>query len=165
MTLFWGSIFSMIIGTIGHFLYDFTHHNCLIGFIFAKNESVWSHLKLGITPILLWTIVEKFGLINNKYILAINGYTILAFSITIIVTYYFQRLLLKKDYALINIISFYLAIIIAYVTTFLLINIINLSFYIKLSGYLLIILTIFLYLYDSFAKPNYLIFKNPKGIK
>ena len=53
-----GLVFSIIIGTIGHFLYDWSNRNSLFGFLFAKNESTWEHIKLGVTPIMLWTIIE-----------------------------------------------------------------------------------------------------------
>ena len=57
-----GLVFSIILGTIGHFLYDLANKNIFIGFFFSKNESIFEHLKLGITPILLWTIIELLTL-------------------------------------------------------------------------------------------------------
>ena len=53
-----GLVFSILLGTIGHFLYDWSNRNSLFGFLFAKNESTWEHIKLGVTPIMLWTIIE-----------------------------------------------------------------------------------------------------------
>ena len=53
-----GLVFSIIVGTIGHFLYDWSNQHKLFGFLFAKNESTWEHIKLGVTPIILWTVLE-----------------------------------------------------------------------------------------------------------
>ena len=53
-----GLVFSIVVGTIGHFLYDWSNQNKVIGFLFAKNESTWEHIKLGVTPIILWTLLE-----------------------------------------------------------------------------------------------------------
>ena len=63
-----GLLFSMILGTIGHFLYDLANKNKIIGFLFSKDESLIEHLKLGVTPILMWTIVELFTFnLNNLF--------------------------------------------------------------------------------------------------
>ena len=53
---FFGFLFNIILGTIGHFLYDWSNNNKIIGFFFATDESIWQHLKLDITPVLLWII-------------------------------------------------------------------------------------------------------------
>ena len=53
-----------IMGTLGHFIYSITNNNPIAGFFFAKNESTFEHLKLGITPILFLSIVEKLSLIH-----------------------------------------------------------------------------------------------------
>ena len=82
-----------IMGTLGHYLYSITNNNPIAGFFFAKNESTFEHLKLGITPILILSIVEKTKLINNN-ILAIKGIQIFVFSTIIIVFYYLKKLLL-----------------------------------------------------------------------
>ena len=58
----WYTVWSVIGGAfgyaIGHFLYDWSNRNALFGFLFAKNESTCEHIKLGVTPIMLWTIIE-----------------------------------------------------------------------------------------------------------
>ena len=64
-----GFVFAIIVGTVGHFLYEKSNYNKVIGFLFSKNESTWEHMKLGITPIILWTIVELFSYnFNNLFL-------------------------------------------------------------------------------------------------
>ena len=84
-----------IIGTLGHYLYKLSGNNSLVGFLFARNESTFEHLKLGITPILILSIVEKVRLLNNN-LLSIKGIQILIFSLIIIFFYYGKRLFFKK---------------------------------------------------------------------
>ena len=43
-----------ILGTITHYLYEFTNKNCFVGLIAPINESVWEHLKLIVAPGILW---------------------------------------------------------------------------------------------------------------
>ena len=35
-----------ILGTIGHFLFEWTGENAIVGLFFPVNESTWEHLKL-----------------------------------------------------------------------------------------------------------------------
>ena len=44
----YGLLFEVFLGTIGHFLYDLSNKNSIIGFLFSRNESIWEHMKLGI---------------------------------------------------------------------------------------------------------------------
>lgn len=157
-----GFIFSSSIGTIGHFLYEFTNKNSLIGFFFAKDESVWSHLKIGITPILFFSIVEKCKLINNEHVFAIKGASILIFASIIIIFYYLEKLIIKKNIAIYNIILFYVAMFISYLSSFLLLNIINLPKIIIIIGIVILIITIIIYFYSAIFKPTFLIFKDSK---
>ena len=49
--------FLFIIGSLFHFAYDFTGKNIVIGFFTPINESIWEHIKLILTPLLLWWIL------------------------------------------------------------------------------------------------------------
>ncbi len=149
-----------IMGTLGHYLYNITNNNPIAGFFFAKNESTFEHLKLGITPILFLSIVEKTKLINNN-ILAIKGIQIFIFSTIIIVFYYLKKLFFKKENAIYNIALFYISLFISYVISFILLNIIDLNIIIRILGILSLCLFISLYFYTALFEPNYLIFKNP----
>ena len=55
-----------ILGTIGHFLYEWTNYNMLIGYISPVNESVWEHLKLLFFPAILFFIAEYFTCDNKQ---------------------------------------------------------------------------------------------------
>lgn len=151
---------SSTIGTLGHFLYKFTDENFIIGFLFSKNESTFEHLKLGITPIIFLSIVEKIKLVNNN-ILAIKGIQILVFSLLIIMFYYIRKLFIKKECHLYNILIFYISLFTSYTVSFILLNIIELNITIRIIGILLFCLTLLTYIYNEIFTPNYLIFKDP----
>ena len=55
-----GIIIISLVGTLSHFLYDLTNHNKLIGIFAAVNESTWEHIKIALTPTLLWGLVDGF---------------------------------------------------------------------------------------------------------
>ena len=66
-----GSIVIASVGTLAHFLYDLTKHNKFIGLFAAVNESTWEHIKIALTPILLWSLYDGFVFGQNpNYFLA-----------------------------------------------------------------------------------------------
>lgn len=142
-----GFIFTSILGTIGHFIYDWTKLK-IFKFLFAKDESLYSHLKLGITPMLLFMFVENKYFLNNS-IIFIKGYSIMLFIIIISLVYLFG-IIIKKEISSLNISSFYIATFLSYVVSFLLFNKIYFSIYIKYIGYILFGLIILSYFTINF---------------
>lgn len=53
----WGIPVLFIIGSLFHFIYDFTNEFFPIGLIAPVNESVWEHMKLFPFPIFIWWII------------------------------------------------------------------------------------------------------------
>ncbi len=58
MLEFWGFIFIAVLGTLGHFIYEWSNHNKYAAIIFAVNESTWEHMKLVVFPSILWLFIE-----------------------------------------------------------------------------------------------------------
>lgn len=54
----WGFIFTVVAGTLLHFTYEWSGYNPLVGLFSAVNESTWEHLKLLITPMLVFGVLE-----------------------------------------------------------------------------------------------------------
>ena len=53
------------LGTLGHFLYEWSGDNRLVGYFFSVNESTWEHLKLLFFPTVIYSVFEYF-LIKEK---------------------------------------------------------------------------------------------------
>ena len=53
-----------VLGTISHFLYDISNHNKIIGLFSSVNESTWEHIKIALTPTILWSLID--GLIYRS---------------------------------------------------------------------------------------------------
>lgn len=51
-----------LLGTLGHFLYEWTGENRTVGAFFAVNESTWEHMKLLYVPYFFYILVECFSL-------------------------------------------------------------------------------------------------------
>ena len=53
-----GIILICLVGTLLHFTYELSHHNKYVAIFSAVNESTWEHIKIGMTPTLIWSIYE-----------------------------------------------------------------------------------------------------------
>ena len=53
-----GILFTLIIGTLLHFTYEWSGENPFVALYSPVNESVWEHLKLLFFPVLLYTFFE-----------------------------------------------------------------------------------------------------------
>lgn len=55
-----GFIITAVVGTLLHFLFDWTGGNVVVGLFSAVNESIWEHMKLLFYPMVLFALVEFF---------------------------------------------------------------------------------------------------------
>lgn len=58
--ILYGIPVAFILGTVLHFVYDWTDKSALAGIFSPVNESVWEHLKLPFWPLLIWWVVGFF---------------------------------------------------------------------------------------------------------
>ena len=54
-----GFLFTGILGTLFHFLFDWTNGNILAALFSAVNESIWEHMKLLFYPMFLFAGIER----------------------------------------------------------------------------------------------------------
>ena len=66
------AIFMMVVGTLLHFTFGWSNNNPLIGTFSAVNESIWEHMKILFTSILLYGFIDKYLL--NKYNIKHNNF-------------------------------------------------------------------------------------------
>lgn len=55
-----GFVFTAVVGTLLHFLFDWTGGNVVVALFSAVNESIWEHLKLLFYPMVFFALVEYF---------------------------------------------------------------------------------------------------------
>ncbi len=53
-----GFVFTSILGTLLHFLFDLTGGSAIAALFSAVNESIWEHMKLIYYPVLLFALIE-----------------------------------------------------------------------------------------------------------
>lgn len=62
--IWWWIIATVVLGTIWHFVYQMSGDNLAVGLVAPVNESVWEHLKIVFTPLLIVGIVQY--IVNKK---------------------------------------------------------------------------------------------------
>lgn len=58
MFMLFGMVFCFFFGVLLHFVYGWSRNSLLVAFIAPTNESLFEHLKLLMTPFMIWTLVE-----------------------------------------------------------------------------------------------------------
>lgn len=106
------TIFALILGTLLHFTFNWSSKNVLVGAISAVNESTWEHLKLAFFPMLITLIVGNlyFGSEVPNFLCAKTIGIIVAISF-ITIFFYTYTGILGTNYAIVNILSFFFAVI------------------------------------------------------
>ena len=144
-----------IIGTLLHFTYKLSNYNFIVGLFSAINESTWEHIKIGLTPLILFYLFEylKYKRFNIKSITL----SLIVFMSSIIIIFYSSLLIFKKPVTWLNIVSFYLSIFFALLAYFkTLKNKSNNNAY-----YIFSLVILIFYFLGSILPPKMFLFKDP----
>lgn len=110
-----GIIFTICLGILIHFTYNWSNKNIIIGIFSAVNESTWEHLKLLITPMLLFGAIEYFIYGKQfKNFIAVWFLSILIGMGTIIISFYTYVGIIGKNFLILDIATFILGVLAAY---------------------------------------------------
>ncbi len=105
-------IFAIILGTLLHFTFQWSENNYFVAAFSAVNESVWEHLKLVFFPMLITTIIGYFYFKDSvpNYLCA-KTFGILVAITFITVFFYSYTGIIGKNFAVLDIGSFFVAIL------------------------------------------------------
>ena len=152
-----GIIFISIFGTFLHFLYEISNHNKLVAVFAAVNESTWEHIKIGMTPTILWSL---YYVLNTNYLVSIS-LSLLTIIILIPILFYTYTYFTKKSILWIDVICFYITITTSQLVFNYFINIETIpTIYTYLSIFLLLI-ELISYLTLTYYPIKNFIFKDP----
>jgi hypothetical protein len=114
-----GFIFTVIIGSLLHFCFEWSGSFKPLAIICAVNESVWEHLKLGFWPFLIFSIIEyfAFGKENANFWIA-KAVGLFIIPITITLGFYLYTSILGTHNLIIDIGLFILSILLAYTASY-----------------------------------------------
>ncbi len=149
------------LGTLLHFLYEWTGESVAIAWLSAVNESTWEHMKLLFFPMFLVAIVQYF--VDGKNI---DGYwsvklcSILIGLTLIPVLFYTLQGIFGKTPDWVNITTFFISAFIAYYYEYRAFKSGNAYRYSRLSLLLICIIAV-LFIAFTFITPKIPLFKDP----
>ncbi len=152
-----------IIGTLSHFVYEWTGKPYLIGLFFPVNESTWEHLKLLFFPSLIYFAVVYFTLKEKpKNYISATAISIIAGMLSIVVMFYTYQGVLGKNIDFLNILIYFLGVI---VTVYIMQRILKTQSYssgtANIISLFFLLLTAILFVSFSFNPPSLGIFLPP----
>lgn len=118
-----GAVITIVLGVVGHFVYDWTGQNFLVGLFFPVNESTWEHMKLVYFPMLLVTLVAG-KLFEEKYPCIYDAMFLGTFAglIAVPVLFYTYSGILGFNADWMNIAVYIISILVAYFVVFLVLS-------------------------------------------
>lgn len=154
------SVFTSILGTLLHFTYEWSSGNSLVACFSAVNESTWEHLKLLFFSMFLTTVIGIFYFRENlASFLCAKAFGILTGLLFIPLFFYTYTGLLGTNFAILDIGSFFVAILLSE-SVFHLILTSNFACDLKISvGILLFLLVCFIMF--TFIPPKIELFRDP----
>lgn len=153
-------VFTFILGTLLHFTYEWSGENHLLAIFSSINESVWEHLKLLFSPMVLTIVIGYFYIGKNiPNFLCSKTVGIIVSMLLMVIFFYTYTGILGKNLPFIDIASFFIfAIIGEFLSYILIINKFKCNNKIAIIILLLILICFIVFTYFT---PNIGIFKDP----
>ena len=109
----------LALGAAAHFFYEWSNNNPIIGLFSPVNESVWEHMKLVFFPMLFYSIIA-FQCLKNTWpcITSALPSGILTGTLLIPVIFYIYTRILRKNYFLLDILTFIISVISGFYVTY-----------------------------------------------
>ena len=100
-----GFLFVSLVGTLSHFVYEWSGNNFLVGFLFPINESTWEHMKLAFK--------QEYPCVTS----ALLSGTLLS-TLLIPILFYTYSGILGQTIDAVNIATYYISILVAFITIY-----------------------------------------------
>jgi len=163
---FIGAIFIIILGSLLHFTFDWSGKFWLVGTLSAVNESTWEHLKLAVIPALLWMLFEMKLLKErpeNFFLAKTKG--IYAMPFFIIVIFYSYKAILGKNFLVLDILTFVVAVILGQLISYRIMLFKNLRKIYNQIGLVFLILLFLAFIIFTFYPPHFFLFQDPVDLR
>lgn len=162
-----GAVLTILLGTLLHFVFQWSGNNPIVGIVGAVNESTWEHLKLLFFPMLFYTIFEYFayGKDTANFIPA-RAVSILAGMFIIVSSFYTYTGILGKNFLPLDIGTFILGTVGAYFIGYKIMQSDALSSKkMNIVGIIILILLILAFAVFTFFPPEIGLFSDPLAKK
>ena len=157
---FFSIIFTIILGTLLHFTYEWSNNNVIVGTFSAVNESTWEHLKLLFFPMLITTIIGYFYIGRDTFnYLCSRLIGIMVAMLFVVVFFYTYTGIIGTNFAVLDIGSFFVAVLLGeYVSN----KILNSNLMCtKLVSVIILSVILLCFIIFTFITPKIALFEDP----
>ena len=156
-----GIIFTLIVGTLFHFIYEWSGNNYIVGFISPVNESTWEHMKLIFFPMLFYSFYMNYKL-KSQYSCVTSAllFYIIIGTFLIPVIFYTYSGILGRNILFLDILTFIISVLIAFYAVYRLTLSYRLKNFETLPAVLLLLLSA-CFLVFTYNPPDIGIFRKP----
>ena len=157
-----GFVFVSIIGTLAHFVYEWTN-KCVIAALFCPiNESPWEHLKLIFFPYLIWTVIQAFIMKGTKNVLPAKFIGVFVGMTATLSFFYTYTGIIGRNIDPLNIFSFFIGVFVAFLLDYIIIKSEKMHETGKnITAVILFIIMGAIFILFTFAPPLIPLFKDP----
>lgn len=158
-----GTVFLIIVGPLLHFAFEWSNYSLIVGALTPVNESVWEHLKLGFTSLLIFSIFEYPNLkeyTHNYFIAKASG--IIVFNLIIVLLFYIYTSITGHPILIIDISLYITGCILCQIISYNLMCRESLPKIISLISIIFIILQLAFFIIFTFNPPRLPIFMDLK---
>lgn len=150
-----------VVGTLLHFTYEFSHHNKIMALFAAVNESTWEHIKIALTPTLLYSLYDGFCYGTNPNYFFAKVLSLLTIILVIPLIFYSYTSLTKKPILVIDILSFYITIALSQIVFYAILKMPALPFTINYIGAVGTFIIFGIYMTATLFPVKNFLFKDP----
>ena len=157
-----GTFFIIILGSLFHFVFEWTGHWEPIAGFFPVNESVWEHLKLPYWPLIIFSLIEYRFISDeaNNFIISRVAALILSIS-TILVVFYSYIAILGIELLIVDILSFIFGVIIGQYISYKILKAKKFDKRIVILSWIIIISLGLIFILFTYFPPHIPIFQDP----
>jgi hypothetical protein len=159
-----GAVFTVIIGSLLHFVFEWSGRLAPVALIAAVNESVWEHLKLAFWPSLIFAAVEyAFMRHDTRNFYPAKAAGLLIMPVTIVAIFYAYTSVVGHSILAVDISTFIIAVILGDLASYRIMRLPELSNSIRyLSAAVLIAMTLAFPIF-TYYPPHLALFRDSRN--
>ena len=154
-----GFLFVSIMGALSHFFYEWSDFNKIIGILFPANESTWEHLKLAISPTIIYFLFGKIFIKNTNFLFALF-ITLLTPIIVIPILFYTYTAIVGHEILFVDVSIFLISVCFAFFMCWLILALNPLKQVYNIIAVIGLVLILICYFTLTLYPPNFFIFKD-----
>ncbi len=151
-----GIVFVFSLGALLHFVFEWSGNSTFVGAIASVNESVWEHFKQGFWPMCLFAAIEyRFIRSYTHNFLAAKGTAIVLLPIITGLIFYTYTAFTGTEILIVDITTFALAVTLAQLISYKIMNLKKLPKYTSYAGLAAIIMVGLILILFTFFPPHW----------